>query len=210
MYFVLSWCYADGNSYRQRLLEKKGTQNMISYVRKRIAHKEVQSRIMVRICAFLPAILMMGIIFYFSACDGNESSQSSGLVVRTLIAFLGALPFMQLTMQQKLEWAQFLEYPVRKAAHMTEYGILACAILFGVYVWRKTSKKSQNSAGAFPIAWVITVLYAATDELHQLFVPGRSGRIFDVGVDAAGALLLLLVVFGISKARRKKACKCRK
>ena len=49
------------------------------------------------------------------------------------------------------------------------------------------------------LAWGLAVLYAVTDELHQIFIPGRACRFFDVCVDAAGALagivFCLLVAF---------------
>lgn len=40
-----------------------------------------------------------------------------------------------------------------------------------------------------PVAWLIATAYAATDEVHQLFVPGRGGQVTDVLLDSAGALL---------------------
>ena len=42
--------------------------------------------------------------------------------------------------------------------------------------------------------FIIGVLYAVSDELHQLFVPGRHASVTDVGIDAAGILLALLVI----------------
>ena len=38
------------------------------------------------------------------------------------------------------------------------------------------------------LPWAIAAAYAATDEFHQLFVPGRSGQLSDVILDSAGAL----------------------
>ena len=37
------------------------------------------------------------------------------------------------------------------------------------------------------------VCYAISDELHQLFVPGRAGRLFDVCVDGAGACFGMVI-----------------
>lgn len=47
--------------------------------------------------------------------------------------------------------------------------------------WRKFRKEMF-------LPWLIAVLYAASDEIHQLFVPGRSGQLSDVILDSAGAL----------------------
>jgi VanZ family protein len=71
------------------------------------------------------------------------------------------------------------DYVLRKCAHMTEYAILA------VLLWRAT----RSYAWAFALA----VAYAATDEVHQLFVRGRHGSPLDVAIDAAGALIGLAV-----------------
>jgi VanZ family protein len=71
------------------------------------------------------------------------------------------------------------DYVLRKGAHMTEYAILAVLLARATtsYLW------------AFPL----TVAYAASDEVHQLFVRGRHGSPIDVGIDAIGALIGLAV-----------------
>ena len=56
-------------------------------------------------------------------------------------------------------------------------------------------------------AWLFAAAYAVIDECHQLFVPGRAGRLLDIGIDSAGALTGLLILFGIYslyEIRRKK------
>lgn len=78
-----------------------------------------------------------------------------------------------------------LDYLIRKAAHVTVFGILAVLV-----------KKALNDRQpAYLYAWVFTVLYAATDEWHQSFVAGRTSSVFDVMIDAAGAFLFLLCLF---------------
>lgn len=73
---------------------------------------------------------------------------------------------------------------VRKMAHMAEYAVLA--ILY------------RRAMGGTTQALLLTFLYAATDEWHQSFVPGRSASPIDVLVDTAGGFLglsgLLLVL----------------
>lgn len=92
---------------------------------------------------------------------------------------------------------------IRKCAHMAEYAALAfllCAFI--VYVWR-----SAPFYRAALIAWFIATLYGVSDEIHQLFVPGRSGALKDVLFDAAGAaigVLALAVFLGIVRIWKKK------
>jgi VanZ family protein len=68
---------------------------------------------------------------------------------------------------------------LRKCAHMTEYAILAVLLL--------------RATGSYAWAFALAVAYAASDEVHQLFVRGRHGSPVDVGIDAIGALIGLAV-----------------
>ena len=72
---------------------------------------------------------------------------------------------------------------LRKAAHITEYAILAFLLRRAVSTW-----------AAFGLA----VAYAASDELHQSFVRGREGRPRDVAIDTIG------IVIGLLVARRRR------
>jgi VanZ family protein len=69
----------------------------------------------------------------------------------------------------------FWDLVLRKCAHTTEYAILAVLLL--------------RATGSFAWAFGLTVAYAATDELHQMFVRGRHGSPIDVAIDAVGALV---------------------
>jgi len=92
---------------------------------------------------------------------------------------------------------------VRKAGHLTEYGILA------VLLWRairnshipKTRSWSWTDAG-----WtlLIVALYAASDEFHQSFVPTREASLRDVLIDCVGALLALLCLWGLGRCRESR------
>jgi VanZ family protein len=67
------------------------------------------------------------------------------------------------------------DYVLRKGAHMTEYAILAVLL--------------ARATGSLVWAFAFTVLYAGSDEVHQLFVRGRHGSPVDVAIDAVGALI---------------------
>ena len=69
---------------------------------------------------------------------------------------------------------------LRKLAHMAEYAVLAALL------WR--------ALGSYLGAFVVAVVYAGTDELHQHFVSGRHAAVRDVGIDAAGAAIGLAVI----------------
>src|ERR1041384_5877476 len=87
---------------------------------------------------------------------------------------------------------------VRKGAHVGEYAVLA------LLVWHARRK----ALGLKPQSWrwsneartiFLVMLYAATDEFHQLFVPSRQASVWDVLLDTSGAVLALLLVWGLGR-----------
>jgi VanZ family protein len=68
---------------------------------------------------------------------------------------------------------------LRKAAHMTEYAVLALLLV--------------RAVGHEAPALALGVVYAASDEVHQSFVRGRHASPVDVAIDTVGLLVGLLV-----------------
>ena len=103
--------------------------------------------------------------------------------------------------------AKMIDFPVRKCAHATEYAVLGVLILRTAYSFSEDSGKRSML-----ICWCAGTAYAASDELHQLFVPGRSCQFRDVCIDSAGVLAGVLV-FSLIKheivkyKEKKKSCK---
>ena len=90
---------------------------------------------------------------------------------------------MSINQSESFSWIDFV---IKKSAHVTEYAIL---------YWLLFRAMSQNNKDAsrkvFIKVFVLTVLYALSDEWHQTFVPGREGTLRDVGFDTIGALISL-------------------
>lgn len=126
-------------------------------------------------CYTILCILWMLVIFWFSAQAADDSQELSDVFVRLLDA-LFSLDIMKNDIIRDM--TSFL---VRKAAHMSEYAVLA--ILLGLTI-REYKKEPW-----LLFALAATAVYAATDEVHQLFVPGRSGQLQDVLIDTAGGAL---------------------
>jgi hypothetical protein len=81
---------------------------------------------------------------------------------------------------------------IKKLGHMAGYALLANAFLFGL---------GTDKPYSIWVALVLTVLYAFSDELHQLYVPGRNASLIDVGIDALGAVLGLLLFLILNRRR---------
>ncbi len=77
---------------------------------------------------------------------------------------------------------------VKKGGHMLGYAILAW--LF----FRSWQGSGLSRSMAYILAFLSSVLYAISDEIHQAFVPGRHARITDVLIDTVGILLALWMV----------------
>lgn len=137
--------------------------------------------------AFLPAIVMMGVIFYFSSLDATNSSEESSRVVNGIIWLLKKLSLIDMNSYETAQLAETLTYPVRKMAHMTEYAVLAMTLLWGFH--------NLVTNKCYIFSWLVSIVYAMTDEIHQLYVPGRAGKPTDVMIDGTGALIGLLFVY---------------
>jgi len=84
-----------------------------------------------------------------------------------------------------------LDLIVKKGGHALGYGLLALTYLRGLH-WVKQDK--SKFVQTLWMAWALAVMYSATDEFHQSFVPGRHAVVTDVMIDAAGAALMLFLV----------------
>ena len=143
--------------------------------------------------SLIPVLLIMIMIFCFSAQDGGESGALSGgmvawLVERIVPGFAGMPPAQQESIRSTLGFI------LRKSAHFSEYALLGFFLLLHV---RQIGKRTLVKV-PYLWAWVVGTLYAVTDELHQMFVPGRGPAVRDVCIDsagvAAGAALLCLIL----------------
>ena len=136
---------------------------------------------------WVPPILFMIVIFLFSASDATESSSLSGGVSEKVVNWVDEAFALHWDTDYKMSLCERIEYPIRKLAHMSEYAVLALLIFQALTAFDRKKNRGCMALG-------ITAAYAATDEFHQLFVPGRAGRVTDVLIDSAGAFLALLAI----------------
>jgi VanZ family protein len=139
-----------------------------------------------------PALVWAVVISVFST--GLFKSDNTGSVIIPMLRFF--LP------HASAETLDFLHHIIRKCGHLTEYFILSMLILRGIRAGEK---------GLY-LRWVlVTILivagYAALDEYHQSFVPGRTAAVGDVLIDTAGGIAAQLVAslfILLGKAREKR------
>ncbi|MCI6763757.1 VanZ family protein [bacterium] len=135
------------------------------------------------VLAWTLLILWMLFIFIMSSFNGVMSSNQSGSIA-TLIHNIF-----------NISDTAKVSFIIRKCAHVSEFFIL------GILVINLVSK--YNVKHIYLISFIICVLYASSDEFHQLFVPGRSGQVTDIFIDMIGTIFSLLVMYLFNKFRKK-------
>ena len=119
---------------------------------------------------WLPPLAWMGIIYYLSAQSTLPGPPES-----------------------------WLNTSLKKGAHFGVYAGLAFWWWRALCSARRTSPELLSNGAVLGLAFILTVLYAASDEFHQSFTPNRHPSLWDVLIDAAGATTAL----GLLSFRRR-------
>ena len=132
-------------------------------------------------------------VVIFSASSDAGSFQHSSRIIAPIVRFL----FPRISEES----VHAIVFGVRKAAHLTEYALLA-----GL-VWR--AFRSGDMSDGRRWSWkralqtlLVVALYAASDEIHQAFVPNREASMVDVMIDTAGAAGGLFIIWGAGRFRK--------
>ena len=141
----------------------------------------------IRYLIWIIPLMIAIMIFSFSAQQGDDSAQLSDRFVRIFLQIrdqIGLFPRLSET-----EIVHLFSVLVRKSAHVTEYLLFCISLHISFYV---TGVKNRLR---IPCSFLMTFGYACTDEIHQLFVPGRAGLFTDVLIDSSGAFVLCLILW---------------
>jgi VanZ family protein len=145
-----------------------------------------------KILPWAAVILWMALIFFFSAQAAEQSDQlSTGITKKIIEAVEKVIPGSGLV-------AESMNHIVRKNAHFFAYLVLG-ALTVNAFI-----TSGVRGFRGIAAALIACVLYAASDEIHQLFVPGRSGQVTDVLIDSAGAAVGAAIAGIIRRKPRKK------
>lgn len=144
-------------------------------------------RLVLKPLSFIPAIVMMYLIFSFSGQNGTSSAALSYKVTEVIVEAVNEVADLELTQPQINAYIDRFHYPVRKLAHFTEYMLLAISVAFPLYVYGMRGIWLMLFAGAFCVG------FACLDEYHQSFVSGRTPSKKDVMVDSCGVFLGIIL-----------------
>lgn len=145
-------------------------------------------RFVLKPLSFVPAIVMMCVIFGFSSQDSSQSSQLSFDVGTEIYTIANEKLDLGWSEAQITHYSEVTQFYVRKAAHITEYFLLAVSVAFPLYVYGLRGIPLVLVAGMFCVS------YAGLDEFHQSFVSGRSPSKRDVMIDSIGIFIGIFCV----------------
>ena len=148
---------------------------------------------MKKIIKLILIILWMGVIFSFSSDDADKSTiKSDGVIIKITETALNK----KLSDKEKKEYTTKYIVPVRKSAHFTLYFIL------GILVFLFVKDFTVINYKVVLISIIVVLLYSISDEVHQLFVPGRSGEVLDVMIDTMGGFISCNILYLIYRRKR--------
>ena len=146
-----------------------------------------------RIILVISVIIWMGVIYFFSDMPGKTSTKKSVKLIDSTITATVNNKVVNGEMSEKSIYrlAKKIDYPFRKCMHVCEYFVLAFLVLNTLYVFDFNKKKK------YIFSFIICLLYACSDEYHQLLVQ-RTCKVSDVFIDMIGvivAFVLYTIVF---------------
>lgn len=143
--------------------------------------KEINKKQIGIIFSYIVVLLWMVLIFSLSSQVAEQSASLSTGVTEVIMRVVKKIaPSIDFDISKHI---------VRKNAHFFVYLILGMLVINAL-------KKSDVVRYKY-IALLICVLYAISDEVHQIFVPGREPGVKDVLIDSAGAGIGILIYFYI-------------
>ena len=132
-------------------------------------------------------ILWMGFIFYNSSLNGEESNGTSYKVVNKITnnnyTYLGS------SKNNNTKSVQNFNVFIRKNAHAFEFGVLSILLALTFFTYNRKGRSVVSTI------LLIVLIYAVSDEYHQLYVPGRGSNVKDVMIDFLGGIIGLLLFY---------------
>lgn len=113
-------------------------------------------------------LIWMIIIFIMSSFNAEDSANQSNFILNIISNIFN------------IENVKLLSLIIRKLAHFTEYLIL------GTLVINMFTK--NNAKKTYLLSILLCIIYAISDEIHQIFTPGRACQIKDILIDSVGSI----------------------
>jgi VanZ family protein len=147
--------------------------------------------------SFAPALIVMYMIFSFSAQDSTTSANLSYKISYEAVTTVDKALDLELTESQIKRCINKIHHYVRKFGHFSEYCLLAISLSIPLYVY------GVKGIWFFVAIGLVCAVYASSDEFHQRFVSGRGPSVKDVLIDCSGAIFGIIFVRIFAHITRK-------
>ncbi len=150
----------------------------------------------VRIASAILLIFWMTLIFCLSHQTAEESTETSGGIIEVAVKLMEP-EYDSLSEEEQEALITPFQFVVRKLAHFSIYAILGFLAFLSIGTYR------ISLFARFFFSSLISLLYAMSDEYHQLYIDGRSGELRDIVIDFCGSLISILFVVIVVRLNKK-------
>ena len=157
--------------------------------------KSHRTSVVVSMIIILLILVNLSVIYAFSSANREESGEMSAGVTRVLLENFYSR-YDDLSPAEQEAVLQSTHKFVRKAAHFCEFALLGF-LSAGLLLWLSDRVRSMNRWKTWLYPAAFTLLYAISDEIHQIFT-NRGPRVTDVLIDVSGAVFGILVMQGLA------------
>ena len=158
-------------------------------------------KIMIATLYWIAVLLWLIFIYILSDQPAAQSSELSKKITEVIVKTVERLVPQNYGEDSNINLVEQFHHLVRKNAHFFIYLVLGI-LTIGAIRW-----SGVLGLKAFVLTLSICVLYAVSDEIHQLYVPGRSAEVMDVFIDSAGAIVGIGMYRGIASLLDKRLCR---
>ena len=151
----------------------------------------------IKVISCILTVALMALIFFFSSQTAEVSSKTSSGLTQKIAEFIVRI----MKSGDADEIRHTINNLIRKTAHFTLFFMLSVSVANTVFQLFGTEKLRL-----FIYTSVFCLVYAITDEIHQIFVPGRAGMVRDVIIDLFGAMIgagVFLLIRYLCKRRKE-------
>ena len=140
-------------------------------------------------------------IFKFSGSSGFNSTKQSRGITYNIIKILDG---NKLNERELTKLTKRINPVIRKIAHFSIYMILAIfTYMFIEELNIKSKSEKECLRKKILYTCIFCIIYAIFDEIHQIYVPGRTGKVIDVVIDTLGAFMGIAIILLNDKINNK-------
>ena len=145
----------------------------------------------------MAVLALMLVIFLFSAQPASISNSNSKSIVSRVVETTVKLTKAEIPEPEKRQLIDRVNNVAREYMHGVVFFVL------GLLVQNAVTQSGAKGKKAIAAALAICVIYGISDEIHQVFVPGRAFQVSDLAMDSTGSIIGIAAMWILYKAVRK-------